>query len=93
MYYVSYCPKCNIKEIIKHKKGSYCLIPILNYGKQFIKGFNKDLIWDDICDNLRGNDSYMDYTVNEDTEVGKQMRKVLNELKIKDVEVLFWVSW
>ena len=95
MYYVAYCPKCDIQDIIKHKRGSYCLIPILNYGKKYIKGFDKDLIWEDICENLGGNDQYLEYQFDEESEPSIMLKSVLDDLEIEcpDNEILFWVSW
>jgi hypothetical protein len=98
MYYRAYCPKCDIQDIIKHKRGSLCLIPILNYGKKYIKGFDKDTVWDDISDNIHGNDSYYEHYIDkENSEVGKMLYDVLTEIGYdfnkKGYEVLFWISW
>lgn len=95
-YYKVYCPKCDIQDIIKHKRGSYCLIPILNYGKSYIEGFDKDLIWDSFCDQEGfRNDSYQEFYI-EDDDASQMLKLVLDELGIDyetDNEVLFWVSW
>lgn len=99
MYYKPYCPKCDIQEIIKHKRGSYCLMPILRYGKSYVDGFDKDLVWDYLCENdmMKGNDTYFDYYVTDSGRENKMIKSVLDELSIdytKDGgEVLFWVSW
>jgi len=94
MYYKSYCPKCDIQEIIKHKRGSVCLIPILNYGKQFIDGFDKDKIWRELSDEMHGNDTYLEYTFSN-SDIDVMLKRALDELNvpIEDDEVLFWVSW
>lgn len=99
MYYVPYCPKCDIQDIIKEKHGSIAIIPVLNYGKKYIKGFNKDTIWDMLCerDNF-GNDTYIEYYFEEDiNEVSKDesmLKQVLDELGIKYKDSIFlWVSW
>lgn len=72
-------------------------MPILNYGKKYIKGFDKDTIWYDISDNIHGNDSYYEYDVDVEDEVGKMMHEVLTDLgynfEKEGYEVLFWISW
>jgi hypothetical protein len=97
MYYIAYCPKCDIQKIIKHKRDSLCLIPILNYGEKYIKGFNKDTVWDDMTAYYHGNDTYYEYYIDLDDKVGKMMHDVLTDLgynfEKKGYEVLFWISW
>lgn len=107
MYYIPYCPVCDIQEIIKHKRGSYCLIPILDWGMKYLDedlDFDKDVIWDYLCnyEYMKGNDTYFGYNVNDTStykgrDVGKMIKKVLDDLNIDyakdDNEVLFWVSW
>lgn len=109
MYYRPYCPKCDIQDIIKHKRGSYCLIPILRYGEKVMDeniDFDRDKIWDYFCnyEYMKGNDTYFEYDVIADQNVtyrgvavGQMMKDVLDDLGIdytKDNgEVLFWVSW
>ena len=100
MYYIAYCPKCDIQEIIKHKRG-FCLMPILSYGYKYIKGFTRRIVWDELCQNISGNDTYFEYSLDEiegvDNTVVSLMKQVLDELNIdykKDNnEILFWVSW
>lgn len=102
IYYQPYCPKCDIQDIIKHKKGSYCWIPILNYGKKFVDGFDKDFIWDYMCDRelMYGNDTYSDISFDDiwsddkEKEFNKMMKSVLDELNIDYSDgVLFFISW
>ena len=91
-YYITYCPKCDIREIIKHKRDSFCLIPIVNYGEKYIEGFNRD-VFENIFDG--NNDTYFEYTAYSDNKYGKLMIKVLEELGIgkEGDEILYWVSW
>jgi hypothetical protein len=91
-YYVDYCPKCDIQKIIKHKRGSFCLIPIINYGEKYIKGFTSD-VFGDIFEG--SNDTYFEYTPRTGSKSGKLMIKVLEELGIggEGTELLYWVSW
>ena len=96
MYYEQYCPKCDIQSIIKHKKGAYCLMPILSYGEKFINGFDRDDIWHNICESLGGNDTYLNYEIDEESEDDLKFKECLDELSVKpdeDGEYFFWVSW
>ncbi len=94
MYYDPYCPKCDIQDIIKGERGSYCLIPILRYGESYIEDFNTDIVWESICENLHGNDTYLEYRIG-DSDGNIMLKQVLDELNIKypNNEVFFWVSW
>lgn len=92
-YYREYCPKCDIQDIIKDDHG-WCLIPILNYGEQYLEDFSKDKIWDMFCDNdTFRNDVYVKHTF-RNSEADKMLKEVLDTLKVDyDKSILFWVSW
>ena len=88
------------QDIIKHKRGSLCLFPIMNYGNKYIKGFSKDEVWDEISDNIHGNDTYYEHFIDikdTDNKVDKMLYDVLTELGYdfdkEGYEVLFWISW
>lgn len=102
-YYEIYCPKCDIKKIIKGKNRSIAIIPLLNYGVKYVEGFTekvKDTIWEDIIEE-GSNDSYQDYYVGEDfdgnyTKEGKLFIKLLEAVGIKynpKKGLFIWISW
>ncbi len=94
MYYVPYCLKCDIRKITKGKHGSIAYIPLRKYGCEFVEGFKEkeQSISESI---IEGNDTYKDYSLDEDNEYDQLLIKVLKAAKIKfdKNNVLFWISW
>jgi hypothetical protein len=95
VYYVTYCPKCDIQKIIKDRHNSIAIIPVLDYGEDYVDGFDKDVVWDQIRKNDQvRNDVYIDYYLGNN--VGDNMlRKVFDELKVlyENDTVFLSISW
>ncbi len=95
MYYKEYCPKCDIQKMIYDTDNPNALVyfPIMYYGKKYFKEFNEKLLWNDICEVLKSNDSYCVLTLNY-SKNHLIFRKILDELNIKYTNsILLWVSW
>lgn len=100
MYYEEYCPKCDIQKKIYLKTiRPLVYFPIKKYGLKYVEDFTDEIeekLWENICNILRGNDSYIDYYLSDEREEDKAFMKVLDALNVKyeiNKTINLWISW
>ncbi len=102
MYYVEYCPKCDIQDMIYEKPKTrvpVIFFPVRDYGLKYVPEFTEKMkhkLWDDMLDDgTLSNDSYYDFTLDIRKPSHAAFKKVLDELQILyvDNKILFWISW